>query len=179
MRTHIFLFCTFFIISFGFAAQAGNVEKDTTINGLKIELHVMPAEPFFTKQEADAKKVSSGMLILEGNRPLALDDSTHPNHHLVVHVYDSKSGKALTQAKVKISFQPINETGKLSGSATDLPIIKMQAIGKGTQSTHYGNNVVMADGSYAILVLINGKLLKFTISTSSDSEPSMEHMHMN
>jgi hypothetical protein len=153
------------ICCISFDTHAGNVMKDTIVNGQRIELHVLPAEPFFTKEEVKAKKIKSGMLILGGEKPLALEDSTHPNHHLVVHVFDTKTKKAITKAKVQISFQLSSEKGKL----INLPIVTMQAIGKDEQSTHYGNNVAMPDGSYDIQVVVDGKTRNFVVDVSSST----------
>ncbi|HUI93559.1 MAG TPA: hypothetical protein VLX68_15035 [Chitinivibrionales bacterium] len=178
MRNQCLSFCLGCIILLSFVSYAENIKKDTTVNGLKIELLVLPAEPFFTKQQVNAKKVSSGMLIIEGSKPFNLENPTKPNHHLVIHVYDAKSGKALTTAKVKMSFQQIDETGKLLGKSTEIPIIKMESIGRGQESTHYGNNVTMPDGTYRVQVLVNGNSLMFDIGAKTGPKSSMENMEM-
>jgi len=67
----------------------------------------------------------------------------HPNRHLVIHVFDAKTDKVITDAKVKMSFQSLDEKGIQLGTPVDVPIVVMQAIGKGAESTHYGNNVVL------------------------------------
>jgi len=138
-------------------AGAAEVMKKITKDDLKIELHVMKAEPFYTKEEVAAKNAKSGMLIMGGAKPLGLEETPRPNHHLIIHVFDAKSGKAITDADVSLSFQALNAKGEPSGDRVDVPVVIMQAIGKGPQSTHYGNNVVMADGTYRVLITVNGK----------------------
>ena len=160
-------------------AQAGHSMIDTTLGNLRIELHVLPAEPFFTKNETTTGKVTKGMLIIGGEKPLALNAETHPNHHLVIHVFNVKTGKANTNAKVKMGFQSLDSTGKALGNLIDVPVVVMQAIGKGAQSTHYGNNVVMADGQYLVSVVVNGKKANLKINASSAPDASMEEMHMH
>ena len=159
--------------------RAGDVKMDTTVNGQRIELHVLPAEPFFTKGQVAAGAPKEGMLIIGGAKPVLPDAETHPNQHLVVHVFDLKTDKAITDAKVKMSFQALDEKGNLTGSPIDVPVVVMQAIGKGPQSTHYGNNVAMPDGPLAISIVVNGKKLKFTLNRVYAPSGSMEDMHMD
>jgi hypothetical protein len=54
----------------------------------------------------------------------------------------------------------------------------MQAIGKGAQSTHYGNNVVMPTGSYTVSVVVNGEKLNLKINVSDVQGDSMGDMKM-
>jgi hypothetical protein len=159
--------------------HAGHVMVDTIIDGLKIELHVLQAEPFFTQDEVTAGKATEGMLIISGEKPLALDAGTHPNHHLVIHVFDANTGKAGTNANVKMSFQHLDSTGKALGNPIKVPVVKMQAIGKGEQSTHYGNNVVMPDGSYIVSLSVNKKKVSLPINLTTSSDDSMEGMQMH
>jgi hypothetical protein len=55
----------------------------------------------------------------------------------------------------------------------------MQAIGKGEQSTHYGNNVTMADGSYEVTLVINGKKTTVKVNLTSAPTDSMKNMQMH
>jgi hypothetical protein len=168
------------VLAFAFTmTNAGNVMKDTTISGLRIELHVMQAEPFFTKDEVAAKKVNAGMLIVKGAKPLAPDAEVRPDHHLVVHVFDAKTGKALTNANVKMGFQPVSEKGDSATRLVEVPVVVMQAIGKGAKSTHYGNNVVMPDGQYVVSVEVNGVKAGFSIDLSNPTNGKMEGMDMH
>jgi len=141
----------------GAPAGAAELMKKITKDDLKIELHVLGAEPFYTKEEVATTKTKSGMLIMGGAKPLGLEDTPRPNHHLVIHVFDAKSSKAITDADVSLSFQALNAKGEPSGEMVEVPIVIMQAIGKGPQSTHYGNNVAMADGTYQVFITVNGK----------------------
>ena len=66
-------------------AAAKDVMKTKTAGAYRIELHVLPAEPFYTADEV-AANVTIGMVIEGGAAPVKPDADTHPNHHLVVHV---------------------------------------------------------------------------------------------
>jgi hypothetical protein len=119
------------------------------------------------------------MLIMEDAALLAPDAESHPNHYLVVHIFDSKTGKATTNAKAKMSFQALDAKGKLNGSSTEVPIVVMQAIGKGEQSTHYGNNVVLPAGRYSVAVVVNGGKIGFKVTVSDAASGSMNGMDMH
>jgi hypothetical protein len=143
--------------------SAGHFKADTTINGLRVELHVLPAEPFFTKDQVSAGEAKEGMVIMNGAKPLPLDAQTKPTHHLVVHVFDSLTARAITNAKIKMSYLALDEKGEQSGSPVTVPVVVMQSIGKGEESTHYGNNVILRDGPYVVSVVVNGMKIKFKI----------------
>jgi len=154
------------IVGITASAAAADMMKTVTMNGLRVELHVLPAEPFFTAKEVEANQVKEGMLIMGGAKPVALNAASQPNHHLVAHVFDVKTGKAITKAKVRINYQELDSKGKPHGAVVHVPVVIMQAIGKGPESTHYGNNVMMPDGTYVITVIVNGKKMEFQMAVS-------------
>lgn len=144
-----------------------HIEKTATTDGLRIELHVLPAEPFYTSEQVKADTSLKGMLIVAGAEPMHLDAQPRPNYHLIVHVFDAKSGKPLSDANVSMKYQPVDKQGKPQGKATEVPVVIMQVIGKGAESTHYGNNVVLPDGAYDVTVTANGKKAVFHIDVPS------------
>jgi hypothetical protein len=154
------------VIAFTSSAEAGNVIKKATVDGMRIELNILSAEPFFTQDEVTSKKVKEGMLIISGAEPLSPEANTRPNRHLVVHIFDAKTGKAITTAKVSMNFQQLDAKGKPIGDSVNVPIVIMQVIGKGSESTHYGNNVIMPAGSYSVTVAANGKKVVFQVMLS-------------
>ena len=179
-KLSIILQTTFVLaIAFTVSVDARNVMKTTIAGGMRIELHVLPAEPFFTADEVNLKKVKEGMLIISGAEPLSLDSNTHPNRHLVVHIFDTKTGKAITTATVSINFQKLNAKGKPTGNSIDVPIVIMQVIGKGLESTHYGNNVAMPAGTYSITVVANGKKVGFHVTLDKVAAMPSDEMHMH
>jgi hypothetical protein len=106
-------------------AAAKDVMKTKTVGAYRIELHVLPAEPFYTADEVAAKHVTMGMVIEGGAVPVKPDADTHPNHHLVVHVFDRKTGQAITDAKVGLSFEPLGRGKKPSGASVEVPVVIM------------------------------------------------------
>lgn len=162
MRISIVFFLSTILVGFFFnIVKAGNLVADTTVNGMKVELHVLPAEPFFTKEQVIAGKAKDGMLIVRGAKPVAPDAETKPNRHLVIHVYDSLTSKSISNARVKMTFQALDEKGELTGTPVEVPVVEMQSIGMGEGSTHYGNNVVMQNTPYIVEIEVNGNKLKF------------------
>jgi len=73
-----------------------------------------------------------------------------------VHVFDKKTRQAVTDATVTMSFASLDRKGSPTGGAIAVPVVVMQAIGKGPASTHYGNNVTMPAGRYKVTVSVNG-----------------------
>jgi hypothetical protein len=153
--------------------EAGDLMKTATLGGFRVELHVLPAEPFFTASEAADKQIKEGMLVIGGDKPVPPDATSHPNHHLVVHVYDAKTGKAITNAAVSMVFQLLDNEEKPTGSVVAVPVVVMQAIGKGPQSTHYGNNVIMPNGTYFVRVTVNEKKAVFRMTVSASAVEKM------
>ncbi|HTV92365.1 MAG TPA: hypothetical protein VMG98_06580 [Verrucomicrobiae bacterium] len=129
----------------------------------KLVLQLLPAEPFYTQDQYAKEHPKDGMLVVGGATPVAPDAPSHPNHHLIVHVYDAATGKADTNATVTITY------ASASGASHRLPIVEMQAIGKGPQSTHYGNNLYLPDGNYTVTVTANGNTATFAVMAMSSS----------
>lgn len=171
-----------FVIAALFLAMAGimnaravHIMKTKTTDGLRMELHVMQAEPFYSADQVKADPSLKGMLIVGGAKPLQPDANPKPNCHLIVHVFNAKTDKPLSDAKVSMKYQLLGKDGKPQGPAKDVPVAIMQVIGKGAATTHYGNNVVLPDGTYDVTVVANGKTAVFHIVVSSD-EKSSGHM---
>jgi hypothetical protein len=153
-------------IALAIPAAAKDEITTKTVGAYRIELHLLPAEPFYTADEVAAKHVTIGMLIQGGAAPVPPNADSHPNHHLVVHVFDRKTGKAITDAKVSLNFEPL-EHSKLSAAASvEVPVVIMQAIGSGPKSTHYGNNVTMPAGSYRVTATVNDAKAVFQVRAS-------------
>jgi hypothetical protein len=166
------------VTAFAPSSHAADVMATKTLGASKVELHLLPAEPFFTKDEVATKGVKQGMEIEGGAPPVMPDAASHPNHHLVVHVFDGKSGKPLTEATVAMKFAAMDRAGKPTGTSVDVPVAVMQAIGQGPASTHWGNNVSMPAGSYQVTVTVNGETGLFNVKASDAPSRPMGKMNM-
>lgn len=162
------LWAPILLILAGVAAARADAMQSKTVADYRVELHVLPVEPFFSKQDVADKHIKDGMEIEGGAAPVPPDAASHPNHHLVVHIF--RSGAVVTDAKVTMSFVAIDAGGKPAGAPTDVPVVVMQAIGGGANSTHYGNNVTMPPGHYSVVVMVDGQKAMFDV-TASDTPP--------
>jgi hypothetical protein len=168
-------------IVFAIPAAAKDVMKAKTVGTYRIELHVLPVEPFYTADEVAAKHPTIGMVIQGGAAPVKPEADMHPNHHLIVHVFDRKTGQAITDAKVSLNFEPLGRGNKPAGAPVEVPVVNMQAIGQGPKSTHYGNNVVMPPGSYRVTAAVNDQKAVFQVAASDapDAGGSISGMKMH
>jgi len=149
------------------AAHARDIKATKSAGGYRIELNVLSAEPFAGAGMAMGGSMSAHtgmmMVVKGGAAPVEADAASHPNHHLVVHVYDRASGKAAANAEVTITYVPLDKGGRAAGPQMSVPVVVMEAIGKGPGSTHYGNNVTMSPGAYRVDVTVNGTKVSFSI----------------
>ncbi len=143
----------------GMPGMAGMHGTEITRNAgpYRVVLVVLPAEPFYTQAQVAQKHAKDGMVIVGGAAPVQPDDASQPNHHLVVHLYDRTTGKAVSGGHVTMTYVPASaSSAAMSGPTVKVPIVEMQVIGKGPESTHYGNNVTLAPGTYRVTVTANG-----------------------
>jgi hypothetical protein len=166
------------VIAATVTSHAADAMHTKMVGPYRVELYVLSAEPFFSKADVAAKNVKEGMEIEGGAAPVAPDADSHPNHHLIVHVFDKPSGKVVSDATVTMSFVPLDAEGKPSGTPVDVPVVVMQAVGKGPASTHYGNNVTMPAGRYDVAVTVNDKKALFDVTAADMPAMSMGHMKM-
>jgi hypothetical protein len=139
------------------------------IGPLRVELQLQAAQPFFSKEDVTAKNITEGMEIVSGSAPVMPDAASRPNHLLVVQVFNRKTGEAVTHATVTMRFGPVDNNGHPAGADVEVPIVVMEAIGKGPSSTRYGNNVTMPASHYQVYATVNGEAAVFRHVTASDA----------
>ncbi len=125
------------------AGAANDPISETVIAGpYQVTLKVLPAEAF---TGPDAEMVRDA-----GAEPVHLGGAEQPNHHLVAFV--KKDGVPVEDATVEILYR---DTEGPERAWTNLPVVRMHVKGKGLTTTHYGNNVRLAPGSYEAEVTVN------------------------
>jgi hypothetical protein len=154
---------------------AKNIDQSKTAGPYRIELEVLPPEPFYSAKQVAAHESKTGMLILGGAKPVQPDAASHPDHHLVVHVFQKTTNKALTDAKVHLTVQPLDSKGQPTGKAMKVPVVRMQMTGMSgmggmgaAETTHYGNNVSLPPGNYRVEAIANGYPAYFVINVSKE-----------
>lgn len=125
------------------AAQAKPVSKTATVGNYSVTLKILPAESF---TGAHAEMVWNG-----GARPNLLNSTPKPDHHMVAFV--KKNGKPVADATVHIRYRRLGAHGP--GGWNTLPVVRMYVKGKGRATTHFGNNVHLPAGNYAVRVTVN------------------------
>jgi hypothetical protein len=165
-------------VAVAISVKAGDVTQTKTVGVYRVELDILPVESFFSKQDVADKHVKEGMEIEGGAAAVAPNADSHPNHHLVVHVFDTKSHRVITDATVMMSFVPLDGKGSPSGAPVVVPVVIMQMIGKGAPSTHYGNNVTMPAGRYSVTVTVNHQNVAFGVAVSDAPSMPMGQMKM-
>ena len=124
-------------------ATEQNVSASGKTGPYEVTLEILPPETFRGDHPAMAWD--------GGFRPVRIDGPKHPNHHMVVFV--KRNGEPVEYAAVDIRFRP---AGEPDASWTSLPVARMHDARKGRQTTHFGNNVDLAAGSYAVAVDVDG-----------------------
>ena len=134
-------------------ARAQVVSEVGSTGHYSLTLKVLPAESF---TGANAEMARDG-----GAEPATLHGSVHPNHHLVVFI--KKDNKPVEQATVTITYRKADKKGP---DWTMLPVTRMHVKGQGPETTHFGNNLYLAPGTYDARVMVNGSspvLFKFKV----------------
>jgi len=124
------------------AGNENTVTETATTGPYQLTLKVLPAESF---TGPDAEMVRDG-----GADPVDMGGNVAPNHHVVAFV--KKDGMPVEDATVTVRYRL---AGK-SATWDDLPVVRMHVAGKGLDTTHYGNNVHLNQGSYTVEVSVNG-----------------------
>jgi hypothetical protein len=124
-------------------AQAQTISKTAMAGTYSVTLKVLPAESFSGPK---AEMTWDG-----GAKANAINGPAHPNHHLVVFV--EKDGKPVESATVTIEYR---RASSKPAAWTALPVARMHVAGKGAETTHFGNNLRLAAGSYEARVSVDG-----------------------
>jgi hypothetical protein len=178
MKRYVFASLTVLLLFVATPGLAKDISETKTAGPYRVELELLPPEPFYSAKQVAAGEGKAGMLILGGAEPVQPDAASHPNHHLVVHVFDKSTNKAVTDANVTLSFQALDSQGKPTGTAQDVPVVKMQMISAqaggmagmsamgGESTTHYGNNVNLPPGDYRVVATANGHKASFVLKVA-------------
>lgn len=125
------------------AKEPGNaIVKTETVGHYEVTLKVLPAESF---TGPNAEMQWDG-----GAEAVHLDSPEQPNHHLVAFI--KKDGVPAENAVVEIQYRSLEGQ---SQEWTNEPVARMHVKGEGPTTTHYGNNVHLAPGSYEVAVTVN------------------------
>lgn len=151
MKTPIRTFASFIpalILAFGVllipaVSHAQPISETAKAGIYSVTLKVLPAESF--------KGPKAAMTRDAGAEPEFLNGPAHPNHHMVVFV--QKNDKPVEDALVQILYRQLSPK---AGGWMTLPVVRMHVTGHGVATTHYGNNLKLAPGTYEVRATVNG-----------------------
>lgn len=126
------------------SARAQTVSQTAMAGPYSVTLKVLPAESF--------RGPKAEMAWDSGSEPNHVNGPGRPNHHMVAFV--KEKGAPVEHASVTIRYRQIQPHRSQWAS---LPVARMHVAGKGLETTHYGNNLRLAPGSYQVQVTVNGK----------------------
>jgi hypothetical protein len=110
----------------------------------KVVVEVLPPGPYAGPK---AELVRDG-----GGQPLARIGSLLPNHRVEVTV--TNDGQLVKQATVAILYRNLGPHG---GSWVSIPVVRSHVVGKGPETTQFGNDLRLGPGLCEVSVSVNGQ----------------------
>ncbi len=167
------LTCLIGIVALTAQARADDlVTAESKTQHYRLTLQIGPTETMYTEAEAKAKHPISGEIMLSGKMAGQMPGMGSARsgmmpmsgmRHVELHVYTLSTGKVLTDARVTIAL-----TGADKKRHT-VPIARMYGVGDGLADLHYGNNMAVDAGSYAVDATVNGEAAHFSVTVPPGS----------
>ena len=135
----------------------------------RLTLQIGPTETMYSEAEAKEKHPSSGEVMLSGKMAGGMDHampgmaSMSGMRHVELHVYSLKTGKVVTDARVTIALVGADKKRRT------VPIARMYGVTEGLDDLHYGNNVMLSPGAYAVDTTVNGEATHFAVTVPPGS----------
>ncbi|MGO9643162.1 MAG: hypothetical protein ACLPY5_00290 [Candidatus Bathyarchaeia archaeon] len=132
------------------------IQQNATTADYKLQLILgPPAQMLTTSQTATA---TAGEVMI-GGEMVSMTMGMAGVYHLEIHVYNLMSGAVVTDKNVTI--QIVNDA---THQTMNVPIVVMYDMIVGLSDTHFGNNVSLAPGNYAVIVSVAGETTTFNIT---------------
>jgi hypothetical protein len=118
----------------------------------------------YSAAEAKAKHPPSGEVMLSGQMTGGTAGMTHGTtsmsgmRHVELHAYSLKTGKIVADARVAIVFTGADR------KRYAVPIARMYGVAEGLADLHYGNNMMVSPGTYAVDATVNGETGHFSVT---------------
>ncbi len=139
-----------------------------TAGAYRLTLVVGPLQHMYTRSQYNSLHPRSGEVMLSGAMMMGGTGTGMSmgmmGRHLELYVTDRSTMRAVTNAMVGITYQPVVGMGVMAVRPRVVPIATMIEIGGGMASFHYGNNVALATRTaYHVAVRVNMTSALFTI----------------
>jgi len=160
------------ILALAGAARADDILKlENETQRYRLVLQIGSAETMYTAAEAKAKHPTSGEIMLSGKMAgMPAMGHTMPStmpvpqaRHVELHVYARDTGKPVADASVSIT---LTGTDKKRHA---VPIARMYGVAEGLDDVHFGNNMTISAGSYAVDATVNGEAAHFAVTVPPGS----------
>jgi len=153
----------------GMGMSMGEVTVGPITAGVyRLTLVVGPLQHMYTRSQYNSLHPRSGEVMLSGAMMMGGTGTGMSmgmmGRHLELYVTDRSTMRAVTNAMVGITYQPVVGMGVMAVRPRVVPIATMIEIGGGMASFHYGNNVALATRTaYHVAVRVNMTSALFTI----------------
>jgi len=139
-----------------------------TAGAYRLTLVVGPLQHMYTRSQYNSLHPRSGEVMLSGAMMMGGTGTGMSmgmmGRHLELYVTDRSTMRAVTNAMVGITYQPVVGMGVMAVRPRVVPTATMIEIGGGMASFHYGNNVALATRTaYHVAVRVNMTSALFTI----------------
>ncbi len=167
------LTCLIGILALAAQARADDlVTAESKTQHYRLSLQIGRIETMFSEAEAKAKHPTSGEVMLSGKMAGGMPgmDNAMPGmmpapgtRHVELHVYALSTGKIVTDARVTIALIGTDKQRRT------VPNARMYGVTEGLDDLHYGNNVTMSPGAYAVDATVNGEATHFSVVVPAGS----------
>lgn len=146
-------------------ASSGSIEmspviQNATTADYKFMLVLGPQEEMFELCQVTNSTMDGEVMVGGEMMSMDMESMSVPQYHLEVHIFDINTG-----AVVVVPLNAITITIKnSSGMSMNVPISEMYGLSEGATDMHYGNNVQLTQGSYAVTVAVAGEAASFNIT---------------
>lgn len=139
-------------------AASGTIFSKTEVSGAyKVTLVLGPAEMMSAHGTAGERVMGGKMSTCAMGKSSGMSmGGAACNYHLEAHVYSTRTGAVVTNARVVMTISSAATHKKMW-----LPIMTMESARSGRKDFHYGNNVHLEMGRYTVVVTVNGVRLSF------------------
>lgn len=137
-----------------------NFKRIATTSDYKLELDIGPPADMLTMGQATGSATSGEVMLGGQMSPMSMTGHTY---HVELHVFNIKTGATEV---VPISSVNIIVTSP-SHVKTTVPIAEMFDIAQGATDIHYGNNIELTAGDYAVYTSVGSENTLFSIPISA------------
>ena len=173
MTNRVFLLCIIgMVVSMTQTRADDLITREGRTAHFRLTLQIGPTEAMYSEADAQAKHPTSGEVMLSGKMAGDMVSMDHvisgmtsmPGmRHVELHAYSLKTGRIVTDASVAIVLMGADKKRHA------VPIARMYGVTEGLADLHYGNNMMVSPGTYAVDATVNGEIAHFSVTIPAES----------